>query len=434
MNPIFGIIHMHKSPYRKRGKPLSTDEKWMVVQVFHQCDEERSACPYVETQDAHTRTSSYTGIGRRQVVKIIQHFRATGDVPPPAKAGNRTAHPTDIPISLETKIRELILSKHLSGEVCNSKHIEDFLKLHLKKQISHRTICNHLQRMGLCYSRTSKKTKSLREEDYVRQQRHSYLHNIKKLIQKGYTPVYLDESFLHHYHGNQFSWFDEKIGDYLERPSGKGRRWCFVHAMLENGLVPNACHIFEAKKSTGDYHHMFNAQHFQEWWYENLLPNLPPKCVIVMDRATYHLVPEEQIMPATMRKHELQQWLTSKNISWETDWLKARLIQEVDSHIDKTPLVQKIAEGMGHKVLLLPVHHPELNPIEMVWAIVKNHCGRLLRNGTTFKQVRQSLENAFNNITPDTCSGLFNKIKEKELEYWNTDLQIDNLDDNINLL
>jgi len=98
---------MHKSPYRKKGKPISTDEKWMVVQVFHQCDEERSAGPYVETQDAHTRTSSYTGIGRRFVPKIIQHFRANGDVPPPAEAGNRTTHPQDIPISQTTKIREL---------------------------------------------------------------------------------------------------------------------------------------------------------------------------------------------------------------------------------------------------------------------------------------------------------------------------------------
>jgi len=280
--------------------------------------------------------------------------------------------------------------------------------------------------------KNSQKDKIIEVRDYVRQQRHSDRNNIKKLRQKGETKVYLDESFLHHYHGNQFSWFDEEIGDYLERPSGSVRRWCFVHAMLENGLVPNSCHIFEAKKSTGDYHDMFNALHFQEWWHEKLLPNLPPKCVIVMDRATYHLVPEEQIIPTTIRSHELQQWLTSKNISWETDWLKARLIQEVDSHIDKTPLVQKIAEGIGHKVSRMPVHHPELNPIETVWAIVKNHCGRLLRNGTTFKQVRQRLENAFNDITPDTCSGLFNQIKKKELEYWNTDLQIDNLDDNLN--
>ncbi len=85
---------------------------------------------------------------------------------------------------------------------------------------------------------------------------------------------------------------------------GKGRRWCFIHAMLQTGLISNAFYIFVAKKSTGDYHNMFNAQHFQEWWMNQLMPNLPLKSVIVLDRATFHLVPEEQIIPSTMRKSE----------------------------------------------------------------------------------------------------------------------------------
>jgi len=42
-------------------------------------------------------------IGCRQVVKIIQHFRETGEVPPPAYACNRTTHPQDIPYSQITK-------------------------------------------------------------------------------------------------------------------------------------------------------------------------------------------------------------------------------------------------------------------------------------------------------------------------------------------
>ena len=156
----------------------------------------------------------------------------------------------------------------------------------------------------------------VREKPSVRQQRHSYIYHIRRLRQEGYTPVYLDESFLHHYHGCQFSWFSEAAGDYLERPSGKGRRWCFIHAMQPGGLLAHAYYIFEAKRSTGDYHNMFNAQHFQEWWINQLMPNLPKKTVLVIDRATFHLAPEEQITPAAMRKFELQDWLTEKQIPW----------------------------------------------------------------------------------------------------------------------
>lgn len=265
-------------PLRKRGSPLSIDEKWMVVRVFNRCNEERKRQNQIETKDAHTRTSYYTGIGRRQVVHIICHFKKTGDVPPLTLSGNRSVHPTNIPLLAEHHIRHFIFTRHLSGEICNANHVQDFLCALLKREIPKRTIRAHLTRMGFTYSRTKKKPRSLHEKPYVRQQRHSYLHAIIHFRQLGYQPIYVDESFLHHYHGSQFSWFHDEYGDYLERPSGKGRRWCFIHAMSPNGLVGNARRIFEAKRSTGDYHDMFNAQH-----YSGVVGGTAsPKCAIEM--------------------------------------------------------------------------------------------------------------------------------------------------------
>lgn len=420
---------MGEKIFRKKGKPLSIDEKWMVIQAFQQCSTERKKSSSVQTADAHSRTAGYTGVGRRQVVEIVKYFNETGDVPPPSLPGNRTVHQTNIPSIVEEDIRQLIFEKHLKGEICNSNHVQDLINEVIHREIPLRTIQNHLNRMGFNYSRTHKKVRSLHEKLYVRQQRHSYLYNIKNLRNLGYTPVYLDESYLHHYHGHQFSWFNEAEGDYLERPAGKGRRWCFIHAMHQTGLIPGAIYIFEAKKSTGDYHNMFNAQHFQEWWTNQLMPNLPEKSVVIIDRATFHLVPEEQIIPSMMKKLQLQDWLDKKQIPWQEHWLKPQLVEQVDKSIDKTPIVQKIAEREGHKVLLLPVHHPELNPIETIWAIVKNECGKLLRQGIKFKEVRQHLEIAFTHITSDTCKGLYDKIREKEDEYWLSDIKLDSLEE-----
>jgi hypothetical protein len=416
-------------PARKRGKPLSIDEKWMVVRVFYRCNEQRRDRSDVDPRDAHTRTSHYTGVGRRQVVDIIRHFKATGQVPPATLAGNHSAHATTVRSLAEPYIREFIFQRHLAGEVCNTNHIQDLLRDLLQREISNRTLRDHLQRMGFTYSRSKRKPRSWREKPYIRQQRHSYLHAIRHFRQAGYQAVYIDESFLHHYHGHQFSWFHDTHGDSLERPAGKGRRWCFIHALLATGLIANACRIFEAKRSTGDYHHMFNARHFQEGWQKQLLPNLSSRCVIVIDRATFHLVPEEQIIPQTMRKAELQAWLTAKQIPWEEHWLKPKLLEEVNNHLDKTPVVQKFAEAQGHKLLLLPVHHPELNPIELIWAIVKNECGRLLRHGVKFAEVREHLEQAFDKVTASTCCKLYHKIQQQEEVYWATDVKIDNIED-----
>ena len=112
---------MNDKVFRKKGKPLSIDEKWMVIQVYQKCNEERDQTPYVATEDAHSRTANYTGVGRRQVVEIIRHFQETGCVVPSSSAGNRMVHYTNIPSIAEEQIRQFIFERHLAGEVCNAR-------------------------------------------------------------------------------------------------------------------------------------------------------------------------------------------------------------------------------------------------------------------------------------------------------------------------
>ena len=410
-------------PKRKRGKPLTFDEKLMILRVYSKCYQERKNDKFIKSTDPYKRTSDYTGVGRRQIVEIVRDYRENNQVSPQAVAGNKINHPCTISTSVEPYIRAFIFNRHREGAAVNANHIFEYIQDNLKLDIPKQTIRNHIKRMGFQYCRTRTKPRSLRETPHIKQQRHTYLHDIKKFRKQGYRLIYLDESFLHHYHGNQFSWFDG--GDYLERPRGKGRRWCFIHAMHEKGLLSNTLYIFEAKKSTGDYHNMFNSKHFLEWWETKLMPCLDKKCLVIVDRATYHMVPEEQISISTMRKAELQDWLSKKNIKWEKYWLRPRLQTEVENNIDKTPIIEKLGIPKGYKVLFLPVHHPELNPIEYVWAIVKNECGRLLRSGVKFKDVKENLKKAFEKISPETCRKLYEKVIIKEEEYWKLDEQLD---------
>lgn len=224
----------------------------------------------------------------------------------------------------------------------------------------------HLARRGFVWSHTKKQTRSLRESSRVRQQRHDYLDEIRKNqslpSDEQYRLVYLDARFLHHHYGSQFSWFSDR--DFMERSPGKGRRWCFMHAIMEEGLLEDTLLIFEAKKSQGDYHQQFDHQVFQQWFQEQLLPHLPKRCLIVLDRCPYHMVGKDAIIPKHMRKIALQEWLTQHGFDWEEHWLKLRLIEEVEAKRDKKTLVEIFAENKGHRVVFLPVHHPELNPIE----------------------------------------------------------------------
>ncbi len=414
---------------RKRGRPLTYEEKWLVQHVFETFAKKKKegGIIRIEEEDPYSLTSKYTGVARSVVATISKSVRQTGSVPVSTSPGHRQ-QPTAIPLSTEGQIREFIFEQHRQGTICHAKHVNALLKDTCGLDVHERTMQRHLRRMGFCWSRTKNRPRSLREKAEVRQQRHNYLYEIRKNrqlpVNERYDVVYLDESFLHHHHSGQYSWFSEH--DFVERMSGKGRRWCFMHAMQADALIEGAFLAFEAKKSRGDYHGQFDWEIFQHWFKEQLLPHVPPRSLIVLDRCPFHMVCRDAIVPSQMKKAELQEWLTHRGIRWEEQWLRARLMEEVDQYRDKKPMVEVFAEEKGHKLLFLPVHHPELNPIELIWANVKNYCGTVFSNSTRFKEQRQHLEESFKkDITPEYCTKVYEHVQKIEERYWNTDLMID---------
>jgi len=321
-----------------------------------------------------------------------------------------------------------VFEKHRQGTICHAKHGHALLKDDFGLEVHERTVQRHLKRMGFCWLRTKNRPRSLREKAAVRQQRHDYLYEIRRNRQRPpeerYQVVYVDERFLHHHHGGQYSWFSEH--DFVERMSGKGRRWCFMHAMQENALLAETFLAFEAKHSQGDDHAQCDWDIFQHWFTAQLLRNVPPRSLIILDRCPLHTVGRDAGVPSQMKKGALQQWLTERGIAWEEQWLRARLMQEGDRYRDKKPMVEILAEEQGHELLFLPVHHPELNPIELVWATVKHYCGTIFSNSTSFKEQRQHLEESFGrDITPEYCAKVYTHVQDIEERDWNTDLLID---------
>jgi transposase len=412
---------------RKRGRPLTYEEKWMVQHVFETFTKEKNAEPILQRHDPYSLTSKYTGVARSVVAAITKAVRQTGNVPVSSPLGNRH-QPTTIPLAAEGQIRELVFEKHRQGTICHAKHVHALLKEACGLEVHERTIQRHLKRMGFCWLRTKNRPRSLREKAEVRQQRHDYLYELRRHRQRPpderYQVIYLDESFLHHHHGGQYSWFSEN--DFVERMSGKGRRWCFIHAMQKTGLLTGTFLAFEAKHGKGDYHAQFDGAMFQHWFTAQLLRNVPPRSLIILDRCPFHTVGRDAVVPSQMKKGDLRQWLTERGVAGEEQWLRARLLEEMDRYRDKKPMVEILAEAQGHKVLFLPVHHPELNPIELVWATVKHYCGTIFSNSTSFKEQRQHLEESFErDITPEYCAKVYEHVQHIEERYWTTDLIID---------
>ena len=77
-----------------------------------------------------------------------------------------------------------------------------------------------------------------------------------------------------------------------------------------------------------------------------------------------------QVPTTATRKAQIQEWLTSKNIEWAADMLKAELLQIVNEHKHHFGdyVIDRLAHDSGHEILRLPPYHCELNPIELLWA------------------------------------------------------------------
>ena len=76
--------------------------------------------------------------------------------------------------------------------------------------------------------------------------------------------IYVDESFLPHHPGGQYSWFSDN--DCVERMRGKGRRWCFMHAMQQTGLLAGTLLACETQHGKGDDHTQCDGAMLQRWF------------------------------------------------------------------------------------------------------------------------------------------------------------------------
>jgi hypothetical protein len=102
-----------------------------------------------------------------------------------------------------------------------------------------------------------------------------------------------------------------------------------------------------------------------------------------------------------MKKQECIDFLATKCPTFVVTGLSVlQLKAEVRKYIEtNVPLeIVRLAEEKGHKVLFTPPYHSDLQPIELVWALVKGNIGRQYAIGTTLEIVNQRLETEFKKL------------------------------------
>ncbi|KAM7303197.1 uncharacterized protein ISCGN_013178 [Ixodes scapularis] len=166
--------------------------------------------------------------------------------------------------------------------------------------------------------------------------------------------------------------FTRGLSTGLKQPSGKGQRLIVTHIGSDEGFVDGCLDVFRGQK-TGDYHEEMDGARFEKW-FDGVLDKLPTGSVIVMDNASYHSRRLEAVPTTSSRKDDIRQWLTSKKISWDPKMVKKQLL-DIVALVKPHHLKYRrdtAAETAGCTVVRLPPYHCEFNPIELIWAQIKN--------------------------------------------------------------
>lgn len=239
-------------------------------------------------------------------------------------------------------------------------------------------------KMSFSYGQRPSYYQQLKENASVAAQRTKYIREIKAARAAGRPIVYQDETWANKNMTPIKEWVDECGSGGLKVPSGRGERSIICHIGGSAGFVDGAKLIFRGAKSLkdADYHTEMNASVFLDWMERRVLPAMPANAVIVIDRASYHrtLTPDSQPVRSTWKKAALIEWLVTRNIvaegmSTADDYNKMTRpeIYKICRENAPTPVYQvcELAKRFGCDALFLPVGHPELNPIELVWARLK---------------------------------------------------------------
>jgi len=411
-----------------QGKQLLAEVEELVVRLKKHYDKERKAGKFVSTKDPSGRTAAALGIGVVTVKRIMARYARSGEtvIMKPAQRPGRP--PSQIFKNIQPIVRQFIRAENLKGRRVSIERVGNFLLSEHGISVPKMTLWRALNRWGFTHGEGQRRD-SLKEQDRVILARRKYLRAKRANRNPDGTlrrpEVYLDETYINKNHSSRFTWYLEEDGPWVNKPSGVGPRLILGHAITKDGWVDGGQLLFEAKKRTGDYHGQMNWDNFSKWFRLQLLPNIPPRSLVILDNASYHNVLVDEYFPRkSATKEQLRSWLSLNDYPWREDMLKSELL-ELCARLAPVPQFRLDHLAAKHDILILrtPPYHPELQPIETCWAVVKNYMAD--NCDFTMEGLRGRLPEALAKVTSHTCKELITKIVEQENKYWYEDEKLD---------
>jgi transposase len=363
--------------YHIRGKPLSSEEKQLLVSAKQYFDRNKSE--FGSLDSAAQMTADALGIGLATVNRVMASYRKDPDsIKNLPQLRGRPSYSVDV--THQEAVRNYIRNANLEGRHITLESIRSFLnEISSTEESFHiSTLARTLDRWGFEFGKGIR-SQYLKEKDHIVLARQNYLRKMRRnrIVRSEKTrrpEVYLDESYVNKNHSNDFVWYSNEDGPWIQKPTGKGERLIIINAVTKDGWVPDAKVVFKSTRKTGDYHGQMNWNLFQKWFSEKLLPNIPGNSIIVMDNAAYHNILAECSAPTpTCSKEKIFNWLEYNNIPCKDNCLKIELVEILKKFApEPTYAIDMIANEYGHTVIRTPPYHLQTTIISLPGKVQSN--------------------------------------------------------------
>lgn len=420
-----------------QGKEFTPEMRKLVVNAKLFFDQYRKDIDTAKTASDEL-TAKTLGISISTVRMVMAAYNKQGDDGLFwSNQDNRGRPSFAVEAGVEAEVRRFVRHANSSANQVTLEIIAKYLAEKYCCNISIPTLWRALIRWGFEFG-VGTRSAHLKETERILIKRRRYLRQkLENRKADGSTirpEVYLDESYINKNHSRDDTWYFGDDSSTISKPTGKGERLIIVNAIDEEGWIPHAKLVFKAAKKAGDYHGNMNWSVFRQWFTEQLLPNIKKNSLIIMDNAAYHNVLTEEAFPKpAYSSRKLQDWLTHNEIPWTKDMLKAELLELCSRFAPKPEFaIDKLAAERGHTVLRTPPYHPELQPIEVCWAVVKGHVA--VHNDFKMSTVKHLLEDGFGKVTSGTIHGIIKKVRKQEDVFWKEDAVYLNLESTENVL
>ena len=139
-----------------------------------------------------------------------------------------------------------------------------------------------------------------------------------------------------------------------------------------------------------------------------------------MDYVAYHKsIPEKYTGISRKKKNDVLELMNNEGIQHDKNIIaieaKILLINWIAENVK--PEVVRIAKENSHDILFTPPYHSELQPIEILWAVVKGNIGREHYLVRSFQEVEEKLNAEFLLIQSEkgesTIKGIIQSVDKK---------------------